>query len=60
MNDVSYTDTSFSVRDALVAAFEQLARGGEAGTVAPEPPGCLQEVVTVRGALAASGLGGLI
>ena len=30
MNDVSYTDTSFSVRDALIAALEQLARDRQA------------------------------
>ena len=48
------------VFEGVVAAFEQLACEREAGAVAPEPSGCLQEVVTVRGTLAAGGLGGLI
>jgi hypothetical protein len=42
MNDVSYTDTSFSVRDALIAALEQLARECQAGAVAADPLGDLQ------------------
>jgi hypothetical protein len=37
MNDVFYTDTSFSVRDALVAALEQLAGQGETGAVTADP-----------------------
>jgi hypothetical protein len=51
---------SAEVFEGVVAAFEQLAREREAAAVAPEPSGCLQEVVTVRGTLAAGGLGGLI
>ena len=48
------------VFEGVVAAFEQLARERQAGAVASEPLGGLQEVVAVRRALAAGGLSGLI
>ena len=60
MNDVSYTDTSFSVRDALVAALEQLAGDGQARAVAAEARGGLLVVRAVGAAGAPGGrLGGL-
>jgi len=49
MNDVFYTDTSFSVRDALVAALEQLAGQGETGAVTADPL-CGLQVVRAVGA----------